>query len=57
MTGNLDKETIRQLLEEADRKWWDKHSGSCHYSEHLDFVAEYLVKRYNNGRGKRKTAH
>ena len=54
MKEKLDKERIRQLLEEADRKWMNNHSDSWRYSEHLDYVAGYLVKKYNNGRGKRK---
>jgi len=53
MTEKLDREKIRKLLEKADRKWLDKHSGSWHYSEHLDFVADYLVRKYNIGKEKK----
>jgi len=55
MKEKLDKGKIRQLLEEADRKWMKEHPGpGWRYSEHLDFVAEYLTKRYN-GRRERKS--
>lgn len=54
MTEKLDKEKIRKLLEEADRKWMNSHSGSWHYSDHLDFQADYLVKKYDRREKKQK---
>lgn len=54
MTEKLDRKKIRKLLEEADRKWMNSHSGSWHYSDHLDFQADYLVKKYGGGREKKQ---
>ena len=54
MKEKLDKEKIRKLLEEADRKWMKNHSGSWHYSDHLDFQTDYLVKKYNIRREKKQ---
>ena len=43
----LDRQRIRQLLQEADDKWYAKHSGNFNYQSHLDFVADYIAKHYN----------
>ena len=43
----LDREKIRQLLEEADRKWFSKNLGRFDYKAHLDFVADYVVNNYH----------
>ena len=48
MAEKLDKERIRQLLEEADQKWFKNHSGEFKYLEHLEFVAEHLARHYRD---------
>lgn len=47
MAEKLDRERIKQLLEEADRKWFANHGGKFAYQEHLEFLASYLVANYN----------
>ena len=54
MAEELDREKIRKLLEEADNKWFTNKARGFDYQGHLDFVAYYLVKNYNNKRDKRK---
>jgi len=46
MADKLDYQEARHLLEEADRKWFASHSAGFNYQEHLDFVADYIVKHY-----------
>jgi len=43
----LDKTRILQLLAAADTKWFNSHTGQFNYREHLEYIAEYLVKNYN----------
>ena len=47
----LDKNRILDLLAEADTKWYNSHSDhSSHqynYREHLDFVADYIARKYD----------
>lgn len=42
----LSKNTILQLLAEADMKWYNSHSGKFNYREYLEFVADYISKKY-----------
>lgn len=51
----LEKETVLALLAEADMRWYNQHPApsSIHcYRAHLEFTAEYIVKKY--GREKTK---
>lgn len=43
----LDQQRIRQLLQEADDKWFTAHFGHYNYHDHLDFVAIYIARNYN----------
>lgn len=43
----LDQDRIRQLLKEADDRWYASHRGAFNYQSHLDFVAAYIGKHYN----------
>lgn len=47
----LDKNRILELLAAADRKWYnsqsDHHSHQYNYREHLEFNADYIVKKYD----------
>ncbi len=52
----LEKEMVLQLLAEADTKWFNQHpapSSTRCYRAHLEFTAEYIVKKY----GKKKSKH
>jgi len=42
----LDEKRVRELLQEADDKWFRQHSGKYEYEGHLDFVADYIAKNY-----------
>lgn len=46
MPEKLDKIVIRELLEEADRKWFSQNSANYNYQGHLDFVVGYIVRNY-----------
>lgn len=50
MAEELDRERVRKLLEEADRKWFANHSGQFKYQEHLEFLADFLAANYNRKR-------
>lgn len=50
----LDRDQIRQLLREADEKWYAKHALDFDYNGHLDFVAAYIVKHYNKEKRQKK---
>ena len=46
--AQLDKNKLLELLEKADAKWFNSHSGQFFkYREHLDFVAEYVSTNYH----------
>jgi len=44
--SNLNKDTIVKLLEKADVKWHQKHSGEFKYREHLEFTASFITDNY-----------
>jgi hypothetical protein len=52
--GKLDRERVRELLREADDKWYLQHSGKYEYQGHLDFVADYIARNYHKPRKKLK---
>lgn len=43
----LDKKRVRELLREADDKWYRQHSGKYEYQGHLDFTAGYIAENYH----------
>lgn len=47
MAEKLDKETIRELLVKADRKWFSLHEAGFNYQEHINFTAGYIVSQYH----------
>ena len=56
MSERLDKKVVRDLIEEADRKWFSKHATDCDYQGHLDFVSDYLVRNYGRRSGQTQRA-
>lgn len=49
MAEKLDQKRIRQLLGDADRKWFNHINGprqGWNYQEWLDFTSDYLVRNY-----------
>lgn len=43
----LDPKRIRELLQEADDKWFAQHPGKFDYQKHLDFTASYIIDNYH----------
>jgi phage anti-repressor protein len=51
----LNKEQVEKILREADRKWFKEHTGEYKYSEHIEFVADYLSRHYRERRPTKRT--
>jgi len=45
----LNKEIIKELIRESDKKWFSHHSGEYKYEAHLEFTADYVSRRYKKG--------
>jgi hypothetical protein len=43
----LDRERIKQLLQEADDKWFGNRPKKQDYQSHLSFTASYVAENYH----------
>jgi hypothetical protein len=43
----LDQKRIRELLQEADNRWFAQNPGKPDYQKHLDFTAAHIASNYH----------